>query len=258
MDYKFFVRFSLQRMGGCLLDDQFNLHDMIGVTDDDIGLFVQECHNKQSEIAQELAQKYSDKISAIYGKKTLFVGDSLTTDRLGYRGIVTKAAQLDACNMSYSGATSVDMYRYLYSNLVEFKPEIVSVMIGTNDAFGHCGKEMERLVSTEEYRRNLRGILNNCVASGARVVVMTIPQMNRELFVKTPDCMLKDNNDENIARYNSIVREEASKAGAGLVDLEKVLAGMSKEGMYEPDGVHMSIKGQGILADLWLDKTLEK
>ena len=117
---------------------------------------------------------------------------------------------------------------------------------------------MERLVSTEEYRRNLRGILNNLVASGARVVVMTIPQMNRELFAKTPDCMLKDNNDENIAGYNSIVREEASKAGAGLVDLENVLAGMSKEGMYEPDGVHMSIKGQGILADLWLDKILEK
>lgn len=160
--------------------------------------------------------------------------------------------------MSYSGATSVDMYRYLYSNLIDFKPEIVSVMIGTNDAFGHCGKEMEPLVSIEEYRRNIYGILKNCAASGARVVVMTIPQMDRELFAQTPDYMIKDNCDENIARYNRIVREEAKQAGAELIDLENVLAGMSKEGMYEPDGVHLSIKGQSILADLWIDKILGK
>ena len=258
MDYKFFVRFSLQRMGGCLEDDFFNSRDMLGVTEDDISSFVCECHDRQQEIADKLSAEYADRISCIYGKRTLFVGDSITTDRLGYRGIVTKAAKLEDRNMSYSGATSVDMYRYLYSNLVEFKPQLISVMIGTNDAFGHCGKEMGRLVSPEEYRRNIHGILNNCMKNGARVIVMTIPQMNREFFAQTPDYMYKDNDDENIARYNRIVREEVKQAGAELVDLEKALSEKSKEGLYEPDGVHLSIKGQSMLADLWLNKLLEK
>ena len=139
---------------------------------------------------------------------------------------------------------------------MDFQPEIISVMIGTNDSSGDCGKSMERLVSESEYRRNIRGILANSKQSGARVLVSTIPQMDEEAFLRTGNVKMMKNDDKNIARYNKIVREEAKEAGVELIDLESVLKQMPKTGLYEPDGVHLSADGQGILADLWLEKAI--
>ncbi len=258
MDPRFFVRFSLQRMGGTLDDDDFNSKDMIKISDEEIEKLTKEFHTKQQEIAQELACKYKEGIKKLEGKKVLFVGDSQTADRMGYRGIVTKAAKLNSVNMSFSGSTSTDMYRFIYEKITVNKPELIFVMIGSNDAFAHSGKEKNRLVSSEEYRRNIFGILKNCVDSGTRTLVSTIPQFDRDSFLKTPDAAFKDNDDEAIAKYNQIVREAAASTGAELIDLEAVLKTMPKTGLYEPDGVHMSINGHKILADLWLDKAISE
>lgn len=256
MDPRFFVRFSLQRMGGILDDDDFNSKDLIKISDEQIEELTKKFHTRQQEVAEELVCKYKEDIKKLERKKVLFVGDSLTTDRMGYRGIVTKAAKLNSVNMSFSGSTSTDMYRFIYEKIVINKPELIFVMIGTNDAFAHSGREKNRLVSLEEYRRNIFGILKNCVDSGARTVISTIPQFDRDAFLKTPDVAFKDNDDETIAKYNQVVREAAANTGAELIDLEAVLKTMPKTGLYEPDGVHMSINGHKILADLWLNKAL--
>lgn len=256
MDPYFFLRFSLQRMGGVLDDDWFDSCDKIKITKEEIESFILECHKKQQLTAEKLIKKYGEKMTVLEGKKVLFVGDSLTTDRLGYRGIITKAARLNSKNVSYSGATSVDMYRYLYGHIIDFEPEIISVMIGTNDAMGHCGKNRESIVSKDEYRRNIRGILESSKQSGARVLITTIPQLDEEAFLQTSDVRIMKNDDKNIAEYNKIVRKEAIAAGVELIDLESTLKEISKRGIYEPDGIHLSTEGQEILADLWLEKAL--
>lgn len=253
MDLEFYVRFSVPDT-----HEVFNDEQSTKISNEEIRQTLKMFDSKQTSAASDLRIKYNEKIKAIEGKRVLFVGDSITFDRLGYRGIVTKAANLESKNAARSGATSTDMYRFIYENIDSFNPEIVSVMIGTNDAFAHCGIEKNRLVSLGEYRRNIKGIIDNCVKSRAKTVVVTIPTIDETVFNQTRDAKFKENDNKNIATYNEVVREEAAVSGAQLVDLEAALKKNSNEGVFQPDGVHLSFKGQNILADLWLEKVLGK
>lgn len=257
MDLEFLVRFSLSLMSDTFNDKQSSASNM-KISDEEIRRMVEAFDLMQTSVANDFRKKYSAKIKEIEGKRVLFVGDSLTFDRIGYRGIVSKAGRLKAKNAAQSGATSTEMYRFIYENIYTHKPEIISVMIGTNDAFGHCGLEKNRLVSLSEYRRNIKGIIENCVKSGAKTLVFTIPPMDENAFRQTKDALFKENDNKNIAKYNKVVREEVALSGAQLIDLETALKSYSNEGIYHSDGVHLSFLGQKILADLWLENVLGK
>ena len=248
MDEIFFVRFTLQQSLGIFGENQFSCDDIIGENKEEIERYITECREWQEEKAFDIASRYSN-IGKLEGKKVLYVGDSLTADRLGYRGITTIAAKLDAKSSAVSGATSVDMVRSIYGETLRFRPEIVSVLIGANDSLFVGAEEKVNLVGKDEYRRNLTEILTISKNSGAFVMVMTFPDVG--------DCSdeFKANNNENVAEYNDIIRDVAKKTGVVLVDLncEQKKRGALK--MLHPDGVHLNKDGQAMLADLWI-KTL--
>ena len=41
-----------------------------------------------------------------------------------------------------------------------------------------------------------------------------------------------------------------------FIDLEAQLSKLSKDGLFEPDGVHLSPRGHDVLADLWLGEVI--
>lgn len=257
MEEIFFVRFSLQQSCGIFGANQFDCNDIISETKEQVAQYIAECSKWQEQKAEELRRKHRG-ILKLGGKKVLYIGDSLTADRLGYRGITTVAAGLDARSMAVSGATSVDMLRSVYGEVLKLKPEIISVLIGANDAFFVGGKDKVNLVGKEEYRRNLREILKVCKESGAIVLVLTIPDVSEKNLSQSNDSRIKTNDNENVSEYCNIVRDEAQRAGVVLVDLNRALKAYNIEEMIEPDGVHLNKKGQLMLADLWLETLIEE
>ena len=250
MDEIFFVRFSLQQSIGIFGENQFTCDDIIAESKEQIAQYIAECKDWQEEQAKELRAKY-DTIGKLSGKKVLYVGDSLTADRLSYRGITTEAANLDAHSSAVSGATSIDMLRSIYGELRKAEPEIVSILIGNNDCFFVGGKEKVNLVSKEEYQRNLKEMITICKQYGAFVMVVTL----QDTYYANDE--IKENNTANIAEYNSIIQNVVKETDAVLVDLNHELKIANAEKELEPDGVHLNKKAQRILADLWLKTLIE-
>ena len=247
MDVDFFLRYSLQRMCGTFGENEFDSKELLCVGQDYIDEFIAECDRYCETETAKLADKYDT--SYLSGKRVLFIGDSLTQDRVGYRPIVTKTADITAKSVAISGATSTDMLRLAYEAIRGFKPDIVSLMIGTNDAYIYGGQIKKSLVSTEEYRQNIAGIISDAKASGAAVIVSAIPPMDERKYSDMHNVAVKSNSNANIAGYNNIVRIEA--ADVMLVDLENAVKSASGE-MIEPDGIHLNRAGQLVLADLWI------
>ena len=245
MEEIFFVRFSLQQSCGIFKENQFSCDGIIGKTKEEIESYIKECDKWQQQTAEKLRERYGD-MKELEGKRVLYVGDSLTADRTGYRGITTKAAGLDAHSMAFSGATSIDMLRSIYGDVVNFKPEVVTVLIGTNDIFYVGGDEKINLVSREEYKRNLTEIISICKKSGADVMVITLP----ETLYKNDD--IKENDSKNVSAYNDIIKAVSEKTGAVLIDWNSVHKSYGAQKLLDEDGVHLNKEGQAMLADLWI------
>lgn len=249
---EFFLRFSLQQGGGILEENCFDCSKILGADKELVQHFLEECDRWQSEQGKILKEKYKESIKKIEGKSIVFIGDSITADRFGYRGIVSKAAGLDASSIAFSCATSTDMFRYTCEKNVV--GQFVSVMIGTNDACLVGGSSKKQIVSMEEFRRNLCGIFEMCKENGAQIICMTIPKISEEKYTKANQLGNKTNTNENIKKYNEIVMEEACRHGARVVDIFTKLSEYKEDEVFSEDGLHLSPVGQGILADMWLNE----
>ena len=241
---KFFIRFSLQRMQGGL-GEAFPYECIMDATHEKITAFINECEHRQQEEADKLRSKTD--ISKIKGKKVLFVGDSITADRLGYRGIVTKAAGFNSFNAAISGAVSTDMFRFIKDNIQNFNPDIISVMIGTNDSL--IIADEKNLVSKEEYEKNIEQILSISKKSGAKVLISTLPPTDEKRF-NSPN---KANNNANIGDYCEIIRKIAKKHDVILNDFFEKSQSEKLEKIIEDDGIHLTPYGQSFFAECWLD-----
>lgn len=240
----FFIRFCLQRMEGALKED-FPYECIMEASKEEVSSFLAECNAWQQEQADEIG--FVMNLAELNGKKVLFVGDSLTADRFGYRGIVTKAAKLTSYNTAISGAISTDMFRYLQDHIQMYNPEIISILIGTNDSLIIAGEK--NLVSKEEYGVNLEKIIAISKRSGAKVIISTLPPTDEEKF-KSPN---KSNNNHNIGMYCDIIRNKAQEYGVMLNDFAESVKGLPLKEILEDDGVHLTKFGQAYLAKAWLD-----
>lgn len=142
MSAKFHVRFNLKN----------------DLPSDEIAKYLSEFEAYTSEYAEKLSVCMSNEISSLYRKRTLFVGDSITSDNLGYRKIVTKACALDAYDASVSGGTTESVLSGCVELIEGMKPEIVSIMLGANDSpySTECGTGK---VSINKYEENMRTII---------------------------------------------------------------------------------------------------
>lgn len=244
---KFFVRFALQRSLGTF-GETFPYESIMKAEDGEIEAFIEECDAWQKKQAEEISTLMD--LKSLNGKRVLFVGDSITADRLGYRGIVTKAAGFESLNAAISGAVSSDMLRCIKDNAVSFKPEIVSVMLGTNDSL--IIADEKNLVSLEEYENNLDVIIRICKESGASVIISTPPPTDEKRFAIT----YKSNNNYNIRRYCDVIRKLAKKHSVLLNDFSEIIKNEPLEEILEPDGIHLTSYGHRKFAEKWIETAL--
>ena len=119
-------------------------------------------------------------------------------------------------NYGIGGANAADILRKEVGPAKEFRPTLTILLGGSNDT---CNPKA--LSTPENFRKTYRKILRELNAIGSRIIVMTIPPViDRALMSrhgKEPYGMVPPS--ERIAVANEIVREEAARAGAVLVDL---------------------------------------
>lgn len=249
---RFFMRFNLQNSVSSFPATKAVFTPILpNMSEDEIRRTLEDFERIRIERNQRVSVECKDAIEKIKGKSVLFLGDSLTSDNLGYRLTVTKCASLKAYDCSVSGGLS-SMLTYVAKDFTaKLKPDIVSLMVGTNDSVG-----MESLdnpqVSVVEYVRNIDLILRWATNSGAKVMLFEIPPIHEERFANCFNVNFKFQTNENIAKFNEMLKKVAYVYGVNVISNGYLL--QNKDENYEMDGVHLSIKGHELFAKQWLNE----
>ena len=131
------------------------------------------------------------------------------------------------------------------------KPDIVSLMIGANDSVG-VGKDSINQVSIQEYARNVQEIIGWAKQGGATVLLFEITPIHENRFAACFNKESKFQTNQTINRYNMILKEIANSNGIRLISHDWITEFDDCDSLFEPDGIHLSIKGQELLAKKWL------
>ena len=189
-------------------------------------------------------------------KVTVFIGDSVTDcDRLikppygdGYVFNIANSGLLsgEIINVGISGHRLIDLEERWNTDVLAHQPTLLSVAIGINDTWRRY--KSNEPTSVEDFENRYR-----------RVLTATKEQSNPDLVLCEP-FLLEVREEMNLWREDldpkiAVVHKMAAEFGAKLVPFDKHLKAISNEmAMVElaEDGVHPSILGHQIMADLWL------
>lgn len=248
-----YVRFNLQDAVFSVQSEDFYSEQMMEASKEEIDKYTEECKIRQREMADVLKKEID--LSHIFGKKVLYLGDSITADRKSYRGITTYAADFKATNGAISGGTSTDMLCFIKSNIEKSDAEIISIMIGTNDSGAIDGDFY--IVSPDEYRRNIRELLRISKEKTDKIIISTLTPMNEEAFCRMNNFAYDGKYQKMKNVMSEIVREESQRAGVLLNDAYLHMKDMDKSVILENDGVHLTEEGHFRYAKNWLLNALE-
>lgn len=148
-------------------------------------------------------------------------------------------------NYGFPGATLMDTsMKYAYSKefkkSLDFKPDIVVMMLGTNDSWRRRDQiesgfmnEYKNLI--EQYRK---------VNKNVKFKIMIPPKANK--LIKKEMFYIKD--DTLLKHITPIIREVAESEGIDLIDLRSEFK--DDKSLYSSDKVHINKKGTNKLANI--------
>ena len=202
------------------------------------------------------------------GDRLVFIGDSITDcgrrqpvgdgrDALGTGYVSLVAAHLTAAcpqqrvrviNVGTSGHTVRDLKARWQRDVLDLRPDWLSVMIGINDVWRQFDQPLmpESHVRLEEYEATLR-----------ELVAATRPRL-RGLVLMTPYYIEPQRADPMRAamdRYGAVVRQVASEHDAVFVDTQAAFDRVLQHlypGVLAGDRVHPGLPGHMVLARAFL------
>ena len=247
------IRFNTQRSSGEFYNDGFPFWEVIDISKQKTEEYIKSLDEWVDAQAEILNKEFD--LSKLKGKKVLYLGDSITADRLSYRALTTKACDFNAYNTSISGSTSSDAVRFIFDSIQQFKPEIISIMTGGNDSI--ILNKKSSIVGREDYRRNISLMLEAGVNSGAKVIVSTPTPIDERLFPMPESGEWRTNTNENIDAYAGIVREEAKRYNVLLNDANSLVKRLNIDNFTE-DGVHLTKEIHVEIAKQWIKTILNQ
>ena len=183
------------------------------------------------------------------GQKIAFMGDSITEAGAGPNGYVTlvirgleangvKATSIPA---GISGHKSNDMLKRLENDVLNKKPDWMTLSCGVNDVWHGANG-----VPLDKYKENITAIVEKCQAAGVKVMILTSTMIGED----QPNA-----NNQKLIAYNDFLRELAKEKKCLLADLNADMqaaiakAGPDKKGnLLTGDGVHMNPAGNVMMA----------
>lgn len=205
-------------------------------------------------------------------KRILFQGDSITDAgrnredfySLGYGYPLLVSAHLTAespgvyeyVNRGVGGDLLVDLYNRRQADLLDLKPDYLSIFIGTNDAWAEL--DQGRPIVTEEFEQMYTDLLEEIFAAYPNVKVMLIsPAIMEGLFSRNtaeqPDRLNQFR--LHVASRIEAVRRVAEKYRLPFVDMQMVYDEAcirADASVWTGDGAHPTPGGHELIKRAWL------
>jgi lysophospholipase L1-like esterase len=159
------------------------------------------------------------------------------------QGLKANGVNATAIGAGISGHKSNDMLARLQRDVIDKKPDWMTLSCGVNDVW-HGAKG----VPLDQYKQNITQIVEKAQAAGIKVVILTAT-----MITENP----KEPNNEKLAAYNDFLRELAKEKKCLLAELngamqkeldEKEKAGGKRGKLLTSDGVHMNPSGNVMMA----------
>ncbi|WP_172198703.1 SGNH/GDSL hydrolase family protein [Saccharibacillus qingshengii] len=204
------------------------------------------------------------------GTKLVMIGDSITDcgrmrpvgegkgESLGSGYVSQIQALLDSTypklnlrmvNMGVSANTVRELRERWQSDVIDLRPDWISVMIGINDILRHYNRRMltESHVSLGEYEETLEKLVEEAKVSGVREILLMTP-----FFIESsPDDVLR----QMSLTYGAAVKRIGERQGTRFVNIQSAFD-RYLEHHYSlelaADRVHPSQTGHMIIAREWL------
>jgi acyl-CoA thioesterase I len=186
----------------------------------------------------------------------LFIGDSVTDcgrredapDFLGdgyVRIIADRVSGRRVINVGINGNRVVDLRDRWHIDVVEQKPDILSVYIGINDTWRRY--DQNDPTSAASFEASYRACLADL--GGASRLILVEP------FV-LPVNEEQEHWHEDLDEKRAVVARLAVETGAGFVPLQSLLTAAAEDhgaAALAQDGVHPTELGHRMIADAWLE-----
>ncbi len=199
------------------------------------------------------------------GQRLVIIGDSITDcgrDRpvgilaglgSGYVSLVNAmlAAEypdvmLDILNTGVGGNRVTDLRDRWQTDVLDLKPDWLSIMIGINDVWRHFTKSMQEQVDVDEYEEVLESLIKQTLPSIKGLILMTPYYIEANC-----DDPMRKMMDE----YSAVVKKLAEKYDAVFVDVQAAFNAYLKHRPNQSlclDRVHPDVRGHMIIANAFV------
>ena len=186
------------------------------------------------------------------GKRSIvFLGDSITSDRESYlntiRELYRDQPNVQIVDAAISGDKSDDSVMRFYERTLRYEPDVVCILIGTNDLRRNDDDYAAPCVSLGEIEKNLRYMIRLLKSRGAQMILTTIsPIINEQLKARFPDsnwCYIPS----EIDALNDIIHDLSIEYEIQLNDMRATYANYSPNEILLNDGLHLNALGQRLL-----------
>ncbi len=200
-----------------------------------------------------------DHLALPAGGTVLAVGDSITTYRYSYARLLAAmvarrrpADDIRFVNVAQSGYTTTHGLENTYTQFLAQQPDVVFIKFGVNDCKQFGGPAAKTLVSLEEYRANMAGMVEAFLNhTPARPVLLTPSPVVEDVVNHNPDfqAMRMTWSNADIQARADVLRELAAQHKLPLVDLVELLGHKPDPALYVADGLHPGPAGQIIILE---------
>lgn len=158
--------------------------------------------------------------------------------------------QLQIFNRGISGNRVPDLYARIREDVLNLKPDVLSILIGVNDTWHHFSRNAG--VPLEKFGKVYRQMLAEIRAELPAVQLVICEPFVLECGVVTAEWRA------DITKRRAVVSEIAKENNAVFVPFQQMFDDAVKRAPMEHwlfDGVHPGPAGHQLMADLWLKTT---
>ena len=137
-----------------------------------------------------------------------------------------EGCEVELQNAGISGYTAEQVLTDEVPQIDEFKPTLITFQAGGND--------IVNAVTVEDYRTNVKAVLEEATGSGARVIVLA----QNEWFRSPEGQTYGEDLAAQREAFDSALIEEANAAGAEFVDMRPLYTQQADENQWVEDGIH--------------------
>lgn len=200
--------------------------------------------------------------------RILFQGDSITdADRsrqddarlgVGYPRLVEASlgfeepGKYEFLNRGISGNRIVDLYARIKADIINLKPDVMSILIGVNDVWHELGENPNGVDADKFFK------IYSMLIEEVKTALPNIKIMILEPFV-LPACSTVEKWDDfstEVPKRAAMAKKIAEKFGLPFIPLQKGFDELSTKAPFEywlGDGVHPTAKGHEFIKVQWLE-----